>query len=253
MLVDSHCHLHFLENVDLDEIISNAKDNKISELLCVATTLEQHATILDICNKYDNIAGSIGVHPNEEIKHEPSVDDILKLAANDKIIAIGETGLDYFRSKDSDFLANQQQRFINHINAAKECNKPLIVHTRDAKEDTLKLLIANNAQIAGGVLHCFTGDLDMAKRAIDIGFLISFSGIVTFKNATDLQAIAKELPLNKILIETDCPYLAPVPHRGKMNQPAYVKYVAEFLAELRQIDFADIATATTANFHNLFN
>ncbi|PCI38251.1 MAG: DNAase [Thiotrichales bacterium] len=250
MYVDSHCHLHFVEGISPEELVQNAVNNKVEHMLCVATTLDQHQDIMCFCNNFDIISGSVGVHPDETVAAEPSVADLLERAASPKIVAIGETGLDYFRTEDPEAIATQQQRFRKHIQAAKQCNKPLIVHTRSAREDTIKILREEGAEECRGVLHCFTESLEMAQQAIELNFLISFSGIVTFKNALELQEVAKVLPLDKILIETDSPYLAPVPLRGKTNQPANVIHVAEFIAKLRGISVEEVAEQTTKNFHS---
>jgi TatD DNase family protein len=254
MLVDSHSHLKLMDyktlESDMDSILQAACENGIEHILNVCTRLIDFSTLLKIAEKYKNISLSLGLHPNEPVDREPTVSEMLALISP-KIVAIGETGLDYFRSEGN--LNWQQQRFRTHIEVAKQSRKPLIVHTRQAKKDTLKILKEEGARDIGGVMHCFTEDWETAKCALDINFYISFSGIVTFKNATDLQEIAKKLPLDRMLIETDSPYLAPMPHRGKMNQPAYVKHVAEFLAELRGISFETLAEKTTQNFYTLFN
>ena len=254
MLVDSHCHLHMVDfkalGGDLDSVIALAAEQGVRLMLCVSTTLADVPEILAITKSHQQIFASIGIHPNETVAKEPTVEQLLSLAALPSVVAIGETGLDYYRIEGSPQL--QQQRFINHISAAKICQKPLIVHTRQARKDTLAILKSEKAYEVGGVLHCFTEDWETAKAAIENNFYISFSGILTFKNAIDLQEIAKKVPMDRILIETDTPYLAPVPHRGKTNQPAYVKYVAEFIAELRNTSFEDIARNTSQNFYNLF-
>lgn len=254
MLVDSHCHLHMLDlkalGGDLDSVITLAAEQGVQQMLCVGTTLEDVPEILAIAKQYKQIFASIGLHPNEVVTKEPSVEQLLLLASSHSVIAIGETGLDYYRLEGEPH--SQQQRFANHIAAAKVSQKPLIVHTRQARKDTLAILKSEKAHEVGGVLHCFTEDWETAKEAIENNFYISFSGIVTFKNAVDLQEIAKKVPIDRLLIETDAPYLAPVPHRGKINQPAYVRYVAEFIAQLRNEPFAEIARNTTQNFYNLF-
>lgn len=249
MLIDSHCHLDQLEN-SLSDAIQYAKEQGVEYFLCVCITLKDFPNMMNSIEPYENIGASVGLHPNEEVLQEPLADDLISLAQDKKIIAIGETGLDYFRSQGD--VEWQRERFRQHIRAAKEVGKPLIIHSRQAKEDTIKILKEENAASIGGVLHCFTEDMAMAKEAMDLNFYISFSGIVTFNNAKEIQWVAKEMPLDRMLIETDSPYLAPVPHRGKSNQPAYVRYVAEFIATLRGIEFDVIAKQTTANFSKLF-
>jgi TatD DNase family protein len=254
MFADSHCHLQLLDytklGFDMGQAVQNAHANKVEHLLCVATHMDQVAELHAIADKFTNVKISIGLHPNEEVDHEPTVDDYLIAQAHPGVVAIGETGLDYYRTPaDSQW---QKDRFRVQIRAAKQCDKPLIVHTRSAKQDTLNILRDENAESVGGVLHCFTEDLDMAKQAIDLNFYISFSGIVSFANAKDLQAVAREIPLEKMLIETDSPFLAPVPLRGQMNQPANVHYVAEFIAKLKDVDVQLVAEQTTKNYRKLF-
>ncbi len=260
MYVDTHCHLQLLDYVtlgtDMDAVVQEAIDNKVYNLLCVATHLDQMPELYHIANKYINVKISAGLHPNEDIPIEPSVEDYIKAATHSHVLAIGETGLDYYRiPKEPNAIAAkelQHKRFRNQIQAALQTNKPLIVHTRDAKEDTLRLLREEDAQKVGGVLHCFTEDLDMATRALELNFYISFSGIVTFKNATSLQEVARSIPLERILIETDSPYLAPEPVRGHTNLPANVRYVADFVAKLRGISAQEVARQTTQNYQALF-
>lgn len=258
MFVDTHCHLQLLDYVklgtDMDTVVQEAVANKVLTMLCVATHLDQTPELYNIAEKYINVKISVGLHPNEDIPHEPKVADFVRAADHANVVAIGETGLDYFRigDKTAEKVNFQQERFRRQIQAARECNKPLIVHTREAKEDTLKILAEEQAKTVGGVLHCFTEDLDMALRAIDLNFYISFSGIVTFHNAAKLQEVARSIPLERMLIETDSPFLAPEPMRGKMNLPANVKYVAEFIAQLRHEDVDTIAKQTTQNYRNLF-
>ena len=203
-----------------------------------------------LAEKYDCISASVGLHPNAEVSKEPSCQELIQLANNDNVVAIGETGLDYFRSRGD--LSWQHERFRTHIRAALAANKPLIIHCREAKHDVLRILQEEGADGVGGVMHCFVEDWDTAQRALELNFRISFSGIVTFKNALDLKEVARRVPLDALLVETDSPYLAPVPHRGQQNEPAYVRYVAEHLAELRGQSLADIASATTDNYHTLF-
>ena len=254
MLVDSHCHINCLKGADspivVDEYLQEAKNSGVDELLCVSIDWETYPDVLKIAEKYPHVYASVGVHPNHDEGYEPTIDDLIEKAQHEKVIAIGETGLDYFRTGDD--AEWQRDRFRIHIAAAKLCQKPLIIHTRDAREDTIRILEENNAQEAGGVMHCFTESLEMAKAAMDMNFYISFSGIVTFKSAFEIQEVAKKIPIDRILVETDSPYLAPVPFRGKQNQPSYVKHVAEFVAELRGISLEELAEHTTHNFHQLF-
>ena len=254
MLVDSHCHLDRLDltpyNGNLDLAIAAAKEKQVEHMLCVCIDLDNFPAVLSIAERYTNVSASVGVHPTEAITQEPTIKQLVQLASHEKVVALGETGLDYYREDNAKEI--QMERFRCHINAAKEVNKPLIIHTRQAREETIKILKEENAASIGGVLHCFTEDLSMAQQAIELNFYISFSGILTFQNAKELKEIAKQIPLERILIETDAPYLAPVPHRGKSNEPAYVYYVAHYLAELRNTNFATIAQVTTENFFNLF-
>lgn len=254
MLVDSHCHLNLIDynalESDMDSVVKAAADNGVEHILCVGTHIESSKAAVAIAERYPIVSASIGLHPNESIEKELTVEEWATWASHPKIKAIGETGLDYYRSEGD--LTWQQDRFRTHIRAAKEVKKPLIIHTRQARMDTMTILLEEKARDVGGVLHCFTEDLEMAEKALDIGFYISFSGIVTFKNAVDLQNVAKKVPLDRILIETDSPFLAPVPYRGKINQPAYVKHVAIFLADLLNIPFETLAKQTTENYNRLF-
>lgn len=255
MLVDSHCHLDLIDlepyGNSLTPLLQAAAEQDIEHFLCVSVSLEDLPGMLRKVAPYQQVSVSVGVHPEYPDCQEPTVEQLVDLAQDARVVAIGETGLDYFHGQGD--LEWQRQRFCTHIAAAKEAAKPLIVHTRDAKEDTLRLLSDEKADKVGGVLHCFTEDYDMASRAIDLGFYISLSGIVTFRNAKALQDVARRLPLDRLLVETDAPYLAPVPKRGKPNEPAYVRYVAEYLAELRGESFETIAAITTANFYRLFS
>lgn len=253
-LVDSHCHLDMLDltnyNNNLTEAILHAAEKGVGHMLCVCVTIDKFPDVLRIAKEYPNVSASVGLHPNEVTDHEPNVEELTRLAQDDKIVAIGETGLDYFRSSgDTEW---QRDRFRNHIRAALNSDKPLIVHSRQAREDTLSILEDEKANEVSGVLHCFTENWEMAKAAMDLNFYISFSGIVTFKNAGEIQDVAKRMPLDRMLIETDSPYLAPNPHRGKSNEPAYVRHVAEFIADLRGIDVVKLATQTSENFFRLF-
>ncbi len=251
-LIDSHCHIPLLsENMSVDDILNNAKENDISHMLCVAIDLDGSPDIIELAKQHEMVSASVGIHPNTELNKEASVDDILSLASADEVVGIGETGLDYFRSEGD--LEWQRDRFRTHITAAKELNKPLIIHTREAKDDVIKILKEEGADSVGGVMHCFVDDWETAQAAMDMNFLISFSGIVTFKNAKDLQEVAKLVPLEKMLVETDSPYLAPMPFRGKTNQPAYVRHVAEFIATLKEVEFDIVAQQTSNNYNKLFN
>lgn len=253
-LVDSHCHLDQLDlgaySGGLQDALNYAKEQGVMHFLCVCITLQDFPAVLKIAEDYPNISASVGLHPNEIVDSEPQVDDLVKLALHPKIVAIGETGLDYYRSSGD--TGWQRDRFRKHIQAAKQVNKPIIVHTRLAKEDTILILQEEDAASVGGVMHCFTEDWAMAEQALDLNFYISFSGIVTYRNAVEVQEVAKRVPLDRMLIETDSPYLAPVPHRGKPNEPGYVRYVAEYIAQLRGIDIKELSQQTTENFFNLF-
>ncbi len=251
MLVDSHCHLNFPELSDnLPALKQAMQDNQVGHALCISVTLPEFPQVLALAETNDNFYASVGVHPDYENIQEPTVEELLKLANHPKVVAIGETGLDYFRLTGD--LEWQRTRFRKHIQAAIACGKPLVIHTRNAVEDTLRIMREEGAQQIGGVMHCFTESLEMALQAIELGFYISFSGIVTFKNALSIKEVAKQIPLNRILVETDSPYLAPMPYRGKINQPSYVKYVAMEVAHLRGITLDEVSSATTENFFRLF-
>ena len=251
MLVDSHCHINFPELASNINAVKQAMaDHSVGYALCVSVTLDEFPQVLAMAEAHNNIYASVGVHPDYEDEEEFTVEDLVDLAKHPKVIAVGETGLDYFRLTGD--LEWQRERFRTHIRAAIRADKPLIIHTRNAAEDTIRIMREENAQLVGGVMHCFTESLEVALQAIELGFYISFSGIVTFKNALALKEVAKSIPLERILLETDSPYLAPVPFRGKINQPAYVKYVAEEVAKLRGIPTEELATATTRNFFQLF-
>lgn len=251
MFIDSHCHINFPELADnLDEVLANMRANQVSNALCVSVDLEKFPQILSMAEQHDNIYASVGVHPDYELEDEPTQSELVRLAQHPKVVAIGETGLDYFRLTGD--LEWQRNRFRTHIRAAVETNKPLIIHTRSASADTLRLMQEEDAAKPGGVMHCFTESLEVAEAAIAMNFYISFSGIVTFKKALELKEVAKRIPLECMLIETDSPYLAPVPFRGKLNQPSYVKHVAEEIAKLRGISVEEVGEATSANFKNLF-
>lgn len=251
MLVDSHCHLDFPDYIsNMADVRQAMSSNDVGYALCIAVTLRDFPQVLAVAEMYPNFFASVGVHPDYENEALFTVDELLALADNPKVVAIGETGLDYYRLSGD--LEWQRTRFRLHIRAAILAKKPLIVHTRSAAEDTLRIMREENAQLVGGVMHCFTENLEIAKQAIALGFYISFSGIVTFKNAALVKEVAKNIPLDRILLETDSPYLAPIPFRGKTNQPAYVRYVAEEVANLRGIAYDELATATTQNFFQLF-
>jgi TatD DNase family protein len=237
--------------MSVDNILNNAKENDISHMLCVAIDLDGSPEIIELAKQHEMVSASVGIHPNTELAKEASVDDIISLANSDEVVGIGETGLDYFRSEGD--LEWQRDRFRTHISVAKELNKPLIIHTREAKDDVIKILKEEGADRVGGVMHCFVEDWETAQAAMDMNFLISFSGIVTFKNAKDLHEVAKQVPLEQMLVETDSPYLAPMPFRGKRNQPAYVRHVAEFIATLKEIEFNQVAKQTSDNYNKLFN
>lgn len=251
MLVDSHCHLDFPEFVhNMPDVRRAMDEHQVAYALCISVNLREYPQVLAVAEAYENFYATVGVHPDYENEPQLTVEQLVTLAANPKVIGIGETGLDYFRLTGD--LEWQRERFRTHIRAAIAAGKPLIIHTRSAAEDTLRIMREEGAEKIGGVMHCFTESLDVAEHAIKMGFYISFSGIVTFKNATALKEVAKRVPLDRILVETDSPYLAPVPYRGKTNQPAYVKYVAQEIASLRGITEQEVATATTENFFRLF-
>ena len=254
MLVDSHCHLDRLDLSQryggLEKVIADARDRGVSHLLTVAVDLDSSKSLLDITAKYPNVYSSVGAHPLQDKNPPiPSVEDIVSLAGAPKVVAVGETGLDNHYGADS--YDWQRESFINHLIAAQDVHKPVIIHTREARKETMDLL--NNYSLErAGVMHCFTETWEMAKAALDLGFYISFSGIVTFKNAEDLRQVVAKVPLDRLLIETDSPWLAPVPYRGKQNEPQYVYEVAQCVADIKKIDLASLAQATTDNFFQLF-
>jgi len=254
MFIDSHCHLDRLKltpyNDQLDGAIEAAHEAGVDTMLCVAIDLEHIEQVLSIAADYPSIYASVGVHPTSDDGEEPTIERLISLSQREKVIAIGETGLDYFYGKEQSKV--QQERFITHLKASTEVKKPVIVHTRDAKEDTLALIDKYSDRDVAGVLHCFTEDWDMAQRAMDMNFYISLSGIVTFKNAVELQDVARKMPLERLLIETDSPYLAPVPFRGKPNEPRHVVEVAKFVAELKGVSVEELARITSENFRRLF-
>lgn len=255
MYVDSHCHINFPElAARMPEIMQKMADNGVTHALCVSVDLPDFPQVLALAEQYPHIYASVGVHPDYEETPEPTAEQLVELAQHPRIIAIGETGLDYFRLKGD--LEWQRERFRQHIRASRLSRKPLIIHTRAAAEDTIHILREEGAGTAdggvAGVMHCFTESLEVALAAIEMGFYISFSGILTFKSAKDLQAVAKALPLERILIETDSPYLAPMPHRGKMNEPGFVRHVGEFLADIKGVSVTEVQETTTKNFFQLF-
>jgi len=252
MLVDSHCHLDFPElRSDLAGVLSRMGDNGVTHALTISTTLETWPAVREVAGASANLWCSAGVHPDERRDdREATLEHLLAMAGDDKVVAIGETGLDYFRVEGD--TGWQRERFRTHIRAARKCAKPLVIHTRNAAEDTIRIMREEGAAEAGGVMHCFTETWEVAEAAIAEGFHISFSGIVTFKNAVALKEVARRVPLDRMLVETDSPYLAPVPHRGKPNQPAFVRHVAEEIARLRGIDLEEVARRTTENFFRLF-
>ena len=251
MLVDSHCHLDFDEFRDrVPELLGEMAAAGVTHALCISVTLRDFPRVLALAETHPNLFATVGVHPDYPDAGSVAVDELLGLADHPKVVAIGETGLDYYRLAGD--LAWQRERFRVHIRAAKACGKPLVIHTRSAAADTLRIMKEEGAGEVGGVMHCFTETREVAEAAVDLGFLISFSGIVTFRNAGSLREVAKAMPLERILVETDSPYLAPTPHRGKVNRPAYVRLVAEEIARLRGSSLEDVAAATTQNFFRLF-
>ncbi|BCN93064.1 hypothetical protein THMIRHAM_08490 [Thiomicrorhabdus immobilis] len=255
MIVDSHCHLNILpeEKVgSVDEVIAKAKELGVERILCVAINPQQWQEVIELANEHECVYASIGVHPCEDKSVVVSDEQLIEAASHPKVIAIGEVGLDYFHFEDEEDMSWQHERFKQHIRIAKQLDKPLIIHTRNSTPDCLSILEQEGAQEVGGIMHCFVEDLATAQRAIEIGFYISFSGIVTFKNAKELKAVAEALPLDKILVETDSPYLAPMPFRGKTNQPGYTRYVVQEIADLKALPFDTVANATTENFNCLF-
>ena len=253
MFIDSHCHLDRLEldklGMDLPAVLAAAASAQVNHMLCVSVSLQEFSAMAALVRQYPQISISCGEHPlHQQLEFSPQ--QLLSLCQLPEVVAVGETGLDYFYSPDN--KATQQTAFAAHIAVARQLNKPLIVHTRDARQDTLALLQSERAVDCGGVLHCFTEDWDTAKAALDLGFYISFSGIMTFKNADALRDVVRKIPLERLLIETDSPYLAPVPYRGKTNQPAYVAAVAQAIAELREVDVSTLAAITSQNFRHLF-
>ena len=250
-IIESHCHINFPElGEDIDGLLKRMEENNVTKALCVSVKLEKLDEILDLATRYPNIYASVGVHPDNENCEEPTTEQLVTLSDHPKVVAIGETGLDYFRTKgDTEW---QRERFRTHIDAAKVTQKPLIIHTREAGHDTLDILREQGRGEVNGVMHCFTETLPFALASIELGFLISFSGILTFKNAEEIRTVAKALPIESIMVETDSPYLAPIPHRGKTNEPSYVRFVLEELARVKDLPVDIVAQKTTENFHKLF-
>ena len=257
MFIDSHCHLDFPEfQSRLPEVLANMQEAKVTHALCVSVDLPDFPNVLKLAEEHPNLYASVGVHPDYEDTPEPTFEFLVETAAkHSKIIAIGETGLDYYRMGDRsyDSMEWQRERFRTHIRASISSGKPLIIHTRSASEDTINILKEEGAQKIGGVMHCFTESYEVAKAAMEMGFYISFSGIVTFKSAKELQETCKQVPLDRMLIETDSPYLAPIPYRGKTNEPAWVSKVGEFVAELKGISVEELAITTSNNFYECFH
>ena len=263
MFVDSHCHLSFPELASqLPQIRQAMEAARVDRALCICTTLEEFGDVHALATSYDNFWATVGVHPDNEGIAEPTVAKLLELAARPKVVAIGETGLDYYQMEERKGgrsvadLEWQRDRFRTHIRAARQCRKPLVIHTREASADTIAILKEEGEDgspgAAGGVFHCFTETAEVARAALDLGFHISFSGILTFKSAADLREVARFVPLDRLLIETDSPYLAPVPYRGKTNNPSYVPYVAQQVGELRGLPAEQVGAVTSANFERLF-
>ncbi len=249
--VDSHCHLNFPGLFEqLTDVRANMRSKQVDHALCISVNLQDFPQVLALAEQYDNFYATVGIHPDYEDIPEFSIEDLVQLAQHPKVVGIGETGLDYFRLTGD--LEWQRDRFRKHIRAAKQVNKPLIIHTRAAAQDTIAILQEEQAEQVGGVMHCFTESYEMAQQAMALGFYISISGIVTFKNAEALREVVKQVPLERLLIETDSPYLAPVPFRGKTNQPAYVTYVAQEIANIKGISLQEVAQTTTSNFFRLF-
>jgi TatD DNase family protein len=255
MFVDSHCHLVF-EGLSerIDDVLAGMRAAQVDEALCICTTIEEFPRVRALAEAHDTLWATVGVHPDTENLHEPDADELVALAQHPRVLAIGETGLDYYRLNGRTLadMAWQRERFRQHIRAARRCSKPLVVHTREASADTLAILAEEGASEVGGVFHCFTETAEVARAALDMGFYISFSGILSFKKAQALRDVAAWVPLERCLIETDSPYLAPVPYRGKTNEPAYVPYVAQALAQAKGLTVDAVAEATTRNYRQLF-
>jgi len=264
MFTDSHCHLSFPElKSRLPDILSAMSEAQVDRALCICTTLEEFEDVHSLARDHANLWSTVGVHPDNEGVQEPTLDDLLERAGREKVVGIGETGLDYYRLGDRTVadMAWQRSRFRTHIEAGRKTDLPLVIHTRSASEDTLSILReaggfegeAGSLPLARGVFHCFTETTEVARAALDLGFYISFSGILTFRSASDIREVAAFVPMDRMLIETDSPYLAPVPHRGKTNSPAYVPWVAEQIAQIKGLAVTEVARATSANFDRLFD
>ncbi len=255
MFVDSHCHLDFPEYAgQVDSLLARMSDAGVKHAMCISVDMPDFPNVLALAEVHPQLFATVGVHPDYEDTPEPTVAELVELAKHPKILAIGETGLDYYRIGDRTYeqMEWQRQRFRTHIQAAKEADKPLVIHTRSSSEDTIRIMREEGASQVAGVMHCFTESWEVAKAAMDQGFYISFSGIVTFKSAKDLQETCKKVPIDRMLIETDSPFLAPIPHRGKTNEPAWVSHVAQFIADLRGISVEEVGSQTTQNFKSLF-
>ena len=252
MLVDSHCHINFPDlSSRLPEVLGNMQHNGVELALVIGVSRPKYPEVLALAENHANLYATVGIHPDDPEAEEFSEEELLSHAAHPRVVGIGETGLDYHWCKGD--LEWQHQRFRTHIRAAKRAGLPLIIHTRESAADTIRILREEGAEQCGGVMHCFTENWEVAQAALEIGFYISFSGIVTFKNAAQIKEVAQKMPLERMLVETDSPYLAPVPYRGKLNEPAYVLHVAEHIAELRGISFEEVAAATSDNFYRLFS
>jgi TatD DNase family protein len=252
MFIDSHCHIDFPDfSEGVPALLANMQAAQVDAALCVSVNLENFPRVLAVAESHANVYASVGVHPDHDEGREPDVDELVALARHPRVVAIGETGLDYYRMQRED-VDWQRARFRTHIRAARQAGKPLIIHTRNAADDTLAIMAEEGAAEAGGVMHCFTESWEVAEAALAMGFYISFSGIVSFKSAKDLKEVARRVPLERMLIETDSPFLAPMPHRGKRNEPAYVRHVAEEIAGLRGIPLEQVGAATSKNFFDLF-
>jgi TatD DNase family protein len=255
MFVDSHCHLDFPEYADqLPDILARMKEAKVQNAMCISVDMPDFPNVLALAEAHEQLYATVGTHPDYEDTPEPTEDQLVELAKHPKVLAIGETGLDYYRMGDKTYadMEWQRDRFRTHIRAAIRANKPLIIHTRSASQDTIKIMKEEGASKVAGVMHCFTESWEVAQAAMDLGFYISFSGIVTFKSAKDLQATCQQVPLERMLIETDSPYLAPIPNRGKTNEPAWVAHVGQFIADLKGVPVETVAKHTTENFKTLF-
>jgi TatD DNase family protein len=254
MLIDSHCHLDYLTSpdvgMDIHAILQTAAAAGVGRMLTVAVDRDNQSRVLAHAQAHEQVFASVGIHPSSCAGEPVSVAELLALAAQPKVVAIGETGLDYYHG--AEYADRQQQSFVTHLQAASRAGLPVIVHTRDAREDTLRLLAAHADPVHAGVMHCFTESLEMARAAMEMNFMISFSGIITFRSAAALREVVRAVPLDRMLVETDSPYLAPVPHRGRTNEPRHVLHVAEAVAAIKQIPLEEVATATTANFYRLF-